>query len=183
METIRLMTWINAPVERCFKLSTSIDLHIASAASTKEEAIAGVTTGLIGQGQKVTWQGYHFGRKVRHTSQIDIWRPYFHFRDIMVEGVFLHYEHDHFFATMDDGTRMRDEVRFAAPWGVLGKIATKMAVRKHLCAMLVRRNATIKRIAESEQWHKYLDGHTIIKPVLTGAGPAMVDGWEKMKLV
>src|SRR5580698_9351706 len=105
METIRLMTWIDAPVERCFKLSTSIDLHIASGADYSEKAIGGVTSGLIGEGQTVTWEGRHLGFTLQHRSRVDVWRPYSHFRDVMVDGVFEHFEHDHHFATMDDGTR------------------------------------------------------------------------------
>jgi ligand-binding SRPBCC domain-containing protein len=163
METIRLMTWIDAPVDRCFRLSASIDLHIASAASTGERAVEGVTTGLIGDGVTVTWQGRHFGLRLRHTSRVDAWRPYSYFRDVMVQGMFARFEHEHFFAPMDDGTRMQDELRFSAPWGPLGRLATKMLVRRHLTTLLIRRNAVIKRVAESEEWHTYLDGQQMTK--------------------
>jgi ligand-binding SRPBCC domain-containing protein len=158
METIRLTTWIDAPVERCFKLSASIDLHIVSATWTGEKAIDGVTTGLIGHGQTVTWQARHFGLNQRHTSRIDAWRPYSYFRDVMVRGAFARFEHEHFFAAMDDGTRMRDEIRFSAPWGPLGRVATRILVRRHLEKLLIRRNAVIQRVAESDEWRKYLDG-------------------------
>jgi hypothetical protein len=59
---------------------------------------------------------------------------------------------------MDDGTRMRDEIRFSAKWGPLGRLATKLFVRRRLKAFLMERNAVIKRVAESEEWRKYLDG-------------------------
>jgi ligand-binding SRPBCC domain-containing protein len=148
---------MDAPVERCFKLSVSIDLHVASAASTGERVVDGVDTGLIGQGQTVTWQGHHFGLRLRHTSRIDAWRPYSYFRDVMVRGAFVRFEHEHFFATMDDGTRMRDEVRFSTRWGALGRVVSKVLVRRHLTMLLLRRNALIKRVAESEEWRRYLD--------------------------
>jgi ligand-binding SRPBCC domain-containing protein len=182
METIRLMTWIDAPVERCFKLSTSIDLHVASAATTGEEAVDGVITGLIGEGETVTWRGRHYGVRLRHKSRIEGWRPYSYFRDVMIDGVFQRFEHEHFFAPMDDGTRMRDEIRFTAPWGPLGRMATKMFVRKHLTAFLIRQNTMIKRVAESEEWHKYLDGRPAIMPETRDRG-RVIDGWEKMKAV
>jgi ligand-binding SRPBCC domain-containing protein len=163
METIRLTTWINAPVERCFKLSTSIDLHIASAALTGEKAIEGITSGLISDGETVTLQGRHFGLKLRHTSRIEAWRPYSYFRDAMIRGAFTRFEHEHFFASMDDGTRMRDEVRFSAPWGALGRLVSKVILRRHLATFLIKRNAWIKRVAESEEWHTYLDGQPEMK--------------------
>jgi ligand-binding SRPBCC domain-containing protein len=178
METIRLMTWIDAPVERCFKLSASIDLHLASAASIGEKAVDGVTTGLIGDGEMVTWNARHFGLRLHHASRIDGWRPYAYFRDVMVEGIFQRYEHEHFFAVMDDGTRMRDELRFSLPGGPLGRLV-KALVRKHLIALLTSRNATIKRVAESEEWHRYLDGRSgIAQKTIPQNGPPM-SGWDR----
>jgi ligand-binding SRPBCC domain-containing protein len=179
MEMIRLTTWIDAPVERCFRLSTSIDLHVASAALTGEKAIDGVTTGLIGAGETVTWQGRYFGLNIHHMSRIDGWRPYSYFRDVMIRGAFTRFEHEHFFVLMDDGTRMRDELRFSTPWGPLGRLATKIFVRRYLTTFLMRRNAVIKRIAESEEWHTYLDGQLEMKRKNGGAGGRLPSG-EKM---
>jgi ligand-binding SRPBCC domain-containing protein len=182
METIRLMTWIDAPVERCFKLATSIDLHVASAGSTGEKAVGGITTGLIGEGQTVTWSGRHLGIRLHHTIRIDMWRPYSYFRDVMESGAFTRFEHDHHFAAMDDGTRMRDEIRFSMPWGPLGRVATKMLVRRHLTAFLIRRNSEIKRVAESGEWHRYLDGRAGITQVVAGQNAGqnkLMGNWER----
>ena len=176
METIRVATWIDAPVERCFLLSLSIDLHVASAQTTGEKAIAGVTTGLIGEGQTVTFQGHHFGLR-RHTSRIDVLRPYSYFRDVMVNGAFRRFEHDHHFAPMDDGTRMRDEVRFTAPWGPLGRILA----RRRLKAFLMERNAVIKRVAESDEWREYLDDMVVSRA--DAAGNAKKSGWDRSALL
>ena len=159
MNTIRLATWINAPVERCFQLSLSIDLHVASASSTAEQAVSGVTSGLIGEGETVTFQARHLGRRRSHTSRIEMLRPNSYFRDVMVAGCFRHFEHDHYFATMDDGTRIRDEIRFSLPWGSLGRLASRMYVRRYLVGFLAERNAFLKRVAESEDWRQYLDDH------------------------
>ena len=56
MTRIELVTSIKAPAERCFDLARSIDLHMASTSGTGEQAIAGITSGLIGLGQEVTWR-------------------------------------------------------------------------------------------------------------------------------
>lgn len=52
MPVIQLTTLINAPVERCFDLSRSIDLHQLTAIRTTEKAIAGITKGLISKGER-----------------------------------------------------------------------------------------------------------------------------------
>jgi ligand-binding SRPBCC domain-containing protein len=178
METIRLATWIDAPVERCFLLALSIDLHVASAKSSGEAAVAGVTTGLISEGETVTFRGRHLGLRFKHTSRIDSMRPYLFFRDIMVSGIFATFEHDHHFAEMDDGTRMRDEIRYSTRWGIIGRLAQKLYVQRHLTAILTERNVVLKRVAESEEWHKYLDGRTETitrKVVVNSATP----GWNR----
>ncbi len=157
MKILRLTTLIAAPVERCFKLSTSIDLHLASAAASQETAIGGVTSGLLRQGETVTWRGRHFGWMSTHETSMELSRPYSYFRDVMIHGAFRVFEHNHYFAPMNDGTRMRDELRFSAPMGILGRVAEELFLKRHLTRFLQQRNATLKRIAESEkEWETYL---------------------------
>jgi hypothetical protein len=61
MSVIELATSIAAPTERVFDLARSIDLHTERTAGTGERAVAGVTSGLIGLGEEVTWRARHFG--------------------------------------------------------------------------------------------------------------------------
>jgi len=151
METIRLATWIDAPVERCFLLSLNMDLRVATCGETGEDLVDGAVSGMIGEGQTVTFQGRRFGVGWKHTNKVEMLRPYSYFRDVMVDGYFTRYEHEHHFAPMDDGTRMRDEVTFSLGWS-LGRLGA----RKRLAMRLRQRNAVIKRVAESEEWRKYL---------------------------
>ena len=63
MPVIQLSTFIKSPVKRVFDLSRSIDLHKVSTKHSNEEAIAGVTTGLININETVTWQADHLFKK------------------------------------------------------------------------------------------------------------------------
>lgn len=72
MPCIKIETTIHAPVQRCFDLSRSIDLHQISTIETKERAIAGKTSGLIGLNETVTWQAKHFGITQKLTSKITV---------------------------------------------------------------------------------------------------------------
>lgn len=69
MPRIYLETRISAPVEIVFDLSRSIDLHKISTEHTKEEAIAGKTSGLIALGETVTWRAKHLGFTQNLTSK------------------------------------------------------------------------------------------------------------------
>lgn len=53
-----------------FDLSRNIDAHKESMAQSREQAIAGVTSGLISLGEEVTWRAWHFGVPLRMTSRI-----------------------------------------------------------------------------------------------------------------
>ena len=156
MQTVRLETRIAAPATRSFLLSLNIDLQMDVTARTRERAIAGVTGGLIGPDECVTWEGRYLGLLVHHTSKIVAYEPPTFFCDAMMKGIFKSYRHEHHFVESTDGTIMLDVLEFAAPFEWLGRIAEKVVLRKYLEAFLIERNAMIKRVAESDQWQKYL---------------------------
>jgi len=152
MIAIRLTTWVNAPVERCFRLATSVDFNAAAVAS----AVHCGQTGEVCVGDTVDWSGWRMGLRLSHTSRIEEIRPYTYFREVMTSGGFRTYEQEHHFAPMDDGTRVRDEVRFAAPMGPLGVVLERMLLRHYVGRMLVERHRWLKQVAESGEWRKYL---------------------------
>jgi ligand-binding SRPBCC domain-containing protein len=155
MVHIELVTNIAAPIERCFDLSRSIDLHTTSTNWTGERAIAGTTSGLIGPDQEVTWQGRHFGLRIHHTSRISAFDRPRHFQDCMVRGSFKSFRHDHYFQTVAGHSRMTDLLVFEAPLGLLGGLVESVLDR-HMRSLLNRRNRCIKRVAESDAWQSFL---------------------------
>jgi hypothetical protein len=166
VQIIELETKTAAPPERCFLLSLSIDLHTESTAPTRERAIAGVTQGIIGPNQTVTWRGRHFGLMLTHTSLIDRYDPPHYFRDVMAKGHFRSFEHEHLFEPTDDGsTLMRDRLHFAAPLGPLGRLAETFVLRAYFTRFLRERDAVIKRVAESPSgdWQRYIRGQDCAK--------------------
>lgn len=156
MPLIELTTIINAPIERCFDLARSIDLHKVSTAGTEEEAIAGVTSGLIGKGQHVTWRAKHFGIRQTLTSQITQFQYPYCFRDEMTKGPFRMIKHDHLFEESGNRTVMRDIFRFESPGWIFGIAFNKLVLINYLRNLIIMRNEIIKEVAESEQWKKIL---------------------------
>ncbi|HEX8390976.1 MAG TPA: SRPBCC family protein [Longimicrobium sp.] len=150
-------TRIAAPMERVFDLARSIDFHSRSLAHTGEEAVAGRTAGLIELGETVTWRARHLGVRQHLTARITAFeRPRF-FQDTMVRGAFAWMQHDHLFAPAPDGgTVMTDELRFAAPLGILGRIAERVLLRRYMTRFLQVHNAELKRVAESDAWREFL---------------------------
>jgi ligand-binding SRPBCC domain-containing protein len=148
MPVIELTTLIKAPVTICFDLARSIDLHKLSTAGTSEEAIGGVTSGLIGKGEQVTWRAKHFGITQQLTSKITAFDYPFHFRDEMLEGAFKMIKHDHIFEDAGSMTVMKDKFHFESPGGIIGHIFNKLILEKYLRKLLEKRNQMIKAVAE-----------------------------------
>src|SRR5467141_3290533 len=126
MVTLEELTVIRAPIERCFDLSRSVEVHLAGSDSYGEAVVAlgGVTSGLIGMSQRVTWRAKHLGVWQHLTSEITAMESPAYFQDTMVRGAFRSMKHDHFFRTLPSGqTEMKDVFCFAAPLSVLGWVA------------------------------------------------------------
>src|SRR5258705_1516188 len=122
MVKLEELTVIQAPIERCFDLARSVEVHLAGNVHFGETAVAlgGVTSGLIGTAQSVTWRAKHLGVWQNLTSKITAMEPPTYFRDEMVQGSFRFMKHDHFFQSLSPGqTEMKDIFCFAAPLPVL----------------------------------------------------------------
>jgi ligand-binding SRPBCC domain-containing protein len=157
MAVIHLSTSIGAPRERVFDLARSIDAHRKSTEKTQERAVAGVTTGLIGMNDEVTWEARHFGIKQRLTVRITAFDRPSHFQDAMVNGAFKRMVHDHSFVEASSGTQMIDRFEFESPFGILGRLVDHLFLRGYLREFLVQRNWQLKGLGESEDWRKYLE--------------------------
>ena len=144
MVTIRVVTLIRAPIQRCFDAARDLDLHTKSLAHTNEVAVAGRTSGLIEMGEEVTWRGRHFGVTQHFTSKITAFDPPRHFQDTMQRGAFKSFVHDHYFESMGDVTTMTDLLAFSAPLGILGRIAEKLVLTRYLERLLASRGAAIR---------------------------------------
>lgn len=156
MPRIELHTEIKASRNIIFDLSRSIDLHKISTKHTNEEAIAGKTSGLIGLGEYVTWRAKHFGLYQKLTSRITEYSRPKYFADEMVCGAFAEFKHEHHFAESNGRTLMTDFFNYKSPFGVLGKLADKLFLKKYMIGLLTERNQMIKEFAESEKWKQIL---------------------------
>ncbi|QOW09875.1 SRPBCC family protein [Kaistella flava (ex Peng et al. 2021)] len=156
MPRIELRTEIKADKRIVFDLSRSIDLHKISTEHTNEKAIAGKTSGLIGMDESVTWRAKHFGIYQNLTSRITEFDRPKYFADEMVKGAFKEFKHEHHFAELNGGTLMTDFFDYKSPFGILGKLADELFLKRYMTELLTERNRIVKEFAESEKWKKFL---------------------------
>jgi ligand-binding SRPBCC domain-containing protein len=152
MAKIHLTIFIAAPLERVFDLARSISLHKISTEGTDEEAIAGVTTGLININETVTWKAKHLFKTRQHTSKITAMAIPDYFVDEMIQGDFKSFRHEHFFKPVDNGTIMIDMLDFETPYGSFGQFVNTIFLKKYLEKFLLKRNNVIKEYAETGKW-------------------------------
>lgn len=147
---IVLTTVINAPIEICFNLSRSIDLHTESMQKSNEKAIAGKTSGLISLNESVTWRAKHFWINFLMTNKITEMVEPTYFVDEMIRGPFAYLKHEHIFKPMNAQTEMTDIFEFKAPCGIIGKIVERLFLGDYLKRLLMLRNEVIKNTAEKQ---------------------------------
>jgi len=159
MITLAETTVIGAPIERCFDLARSVEVHLAGNIHCGESAVAaaGVTSGLVNLGERVTWRAKHFGVWCELTSEITAMDRPAYFQDAMIRGVFRFMRHDHFFRALSaELTEMKDIFCFAAPIVVLGRLVEITVLGGYMRRLLRERDAVIKQIAQSGEWRRYL---------------------------
>jgi ligand-binding SRPBCC domain-containing protein len=153
MPVIRLETRIQAPIERCFDLSLSVDVHCLCATGAHERPVAGVMTGMMKLEDTVTWEAIHFGVRQQLTSKITAYERPHRFTDEMVRGAFQAIKHTHDFVPTDDGTLLIDTFLFRAPLGPLGRLAEALVLTRYMKGLLLARNRCLKQVAETETHH------------------------------
>jgi ligand-binding SRPBCC domain-containing protein len=143
-------TDIRAPIERCFDLARDVDVHRRTSAFTSERVVApGRTSGLLELGDTVTFEGRHFGFRLRLTARIvEMNRP-LRFVDEAVSSAFDSLRHVHEFRPSDGATEMIDTIEWRAPFGTLGIIVDTLMLRRHMLWFVTTKQQALKAIAEA----------------------------------
>ncbi len=148
---------INAPKERCFDLARSVNVHTLTARTISGKAVAGRVFGLSALGDWTTWSARFFGLRFRLTTEISEFDTPNSFSDTLRSGLFTHFGHVYTFEDIGGGqTRFTDTFSFQSPLGLLGALVDRVVLRGRMKAVDEARAGDIKRLAESEEWKKYL---------------------------
>ena len=87
----------------------------------------------MGQGALIDYRLRLRGIPLRWQSRIEVWEPGRRFVDVQVAGPYRLWHHAHRFEPLaGGGTRIRDTVRYALPFGRVGRAAHALLVRRDL---------------------------------------------------
>jgi ligand-binding SRPBCC domain-containing protein len=83
---------------------------------------------------------------VRWLTRIETWEPGKRFVDVQVQGPYRLWHHTHTFEPHREGTRVRDRVRYALPFGPLGELAHRLFVQRDLERIFDFRHASVSKV-------------------------------------
>ena len=153
---------IRAPLDRCFALSTRVELvRRTLGMNLIDSGEAGaITTGHITANSRVHWRGWKFGLPTNHHTLITAFQPPHnntaYFEDSQERGRFATFRHEHFFTQRGDQTTLEDRVHFTLPFGPIGRLAAALIMAPHIRKLARQRFVMIKQLAETEGWRDWL---------------------------
>ena len=166
---------IHAPIERVFALSTRVELVKDTLGMELVDSALpnAITSGHIAAHARVHWRGWKFGLPTSHHTLITGFAPperqptgevTASFQDSQERGRFAFFQHDHFFRQAYDPhnpstvlSELHDELRFALPFGPLGRLAATLLLAPHIRRLARRRFAMLKALAEGDGWRAWAD--------------------------
>ncbi len=104
----------------------------------------------IQAGTLIRYQLRWHGIPLRWLTEIQSWTPPTGFVDVQLKGPYRLWYHTHSFEPLNGGTLMRDEVRYALPFGPLGRLVHVLMVRANVEAIFDFRAARVSEIFGQE---------------------------------
>lgn len=92
-----------------------------------------------------------FGLRVHWRTLITDYDPPGSFTDEQLKGPYAFWHHRHEFISTDEGTLIRDTVAYALPFGILGRLAHFILVKKQLESIFNYRFYAIERIFKDNE--------------------------------
>lgn len=148
MERIEQRIVIAAPIERVFHFHDDTRNLLRITPPSIKVSIE--TMGKPGLGYEVVLKVRQFGIftmrwKVRITEYV----PPTLMSDEQVSGPFAYWKQTRRLREVDGGTELTDIVEYRPPFGILGRIANVLVIRRQVLEMFAYRQATTKRLLES----------------------------------
>jgi ligand-binding SRPBCC domain-containing protein len=83
---------------------------------------------------------------IRWTTEIREWDPPNGFVDLQLKGPYKLWHHQHRFIGEAGGTRIIDEVQYALPFGMLGRMAHVLKVKKDVATIFAYREDMVRKM-------------------------------------
>ena len=148
MERIEQRIVIAAPIDRVFHFHDDTRNLLRITPTSIKVTIE--TMGVPGLGYEVVLKVRQFGLfTMRWRVRITEYEPPTLMSDEQVSGPFAYWKQTRRLREVEGGTELTDIVEYRAPFGVLGRIANALVIRRQVLDMFTYRQQTTKQILES----------------------------------
>jgi ligand-binding SRPBCC domain-containing protein len=120
--------WIARPIDEVFAFFSDARNLEAITPPWVGFKILSMSSDAIAEGTEIRYQIRLHGIPIHWRTEILRWDPPHSFVDVQRSGPYKLWEHTHRFEAHGDRTRMSDEVRYALPFGVLGRMVHRLKV-------------------------------------------------------
>lgn len=142
--TLKRQQLISRPLEEAFSFfSRPENLSLITPASLKFQMLTPSPIEMK-EGAMIDYTVRPFGFPLRWTTFITDFKPPYRFADLQLRGPYAYWHHVHTCTETDDGTMMTDEIHYGLPFGLLGRIAHALFVRRQLDMIFDFRKAALE---------------------------------------
>lgn len=140
--------YVDRPPDAVWRFQTDLSNHPrTSPPRTREQVLRGLNTPLA-QGVRIAFRARHGLFLSTLEAEIVEWDPPTQFVDRQVRGPFRSWTHRHTFRPFQNGTLMTDRIEYRVPFGILGLLADRLWLGKHLDRFFAYRQQAAKRLLE-----------------------------------
>jgi ligand-binding SRPBCC domain-containing protein len=151
---LRREQWIPQPIEDVFAFFADAGNLEAITPSWLDFQILSPRPMVMQRGAHIHYRLRWHGLTLQWLTEIESWNPPTEFVDVQARGPYRLWHHTHCFEPVDGGTRMRDVVRYALPFGPLGRLAHAWRVKSDLEAIFDYRALRVSEILGSRCAHE-----------------------------
>lgn len=128
--TLRREQWAPRPLDDVFGFFSDAENLEQITPAWLNFGVQGGRGAAITAGTKIEYRLAWHGIPLRWTTEIVRWDPPHAFEDFQVSGPYRLWHHTHRFEAERGGTRLIDDVRYALPFGRLGRAVHAVVVRR-----------------------------------------------------
>jgi ligand-binding SRPBCC domain-containing protein len=140
--------WIDRPIEEIFTFFGDATNLESITPPWLRFSVLTPTPIAIGVGTLIDYRLRWRGIPLRWQTLIEEWDPPHRFTDSQIRGPYEFWRHTHTFDEECGGTRIRDEVGYRLPFGLVGAAAHRLGVRRDLEAVFDYRARRVRELFE-----------------------------------
>ena len=148
--TLKREQWVPRPLEEVFAFfSDARNLEALTPHWMRFQIVTPEPIAMTA-GARIDYRLSWHGIPLRWTTEIARWQPPRRFEDVQLKGPYRLWHHTHRFEAAYGGTRITDQVRYALPFGLLGRAIHSLSVRRNVEEIFDYRQEKVRALFGTE---------------------------------